>query len=234
MKIIFGGGIVAARGSIGGNVYSANASGAYVRAFAMPTNPDTAAQQAVRATFGSISNAWKGLSQANQNSWIEAAPNFPVQDSLGQTVILTGQQLFCRLNNSLQQIGESGLTTAPSPGSLTDLASLTIGTWDDTNLISSATTDGGGTTVPTGQVVVVEATAGLSAGINAPKRPAFKKIGTIAASASLTSYDATTAYAAKFGSRSVGTKVFLRMTMVLIATGQRGQSFQIGAAITAA
>lgn len=233
MKVKFGGGIVAARGSIAGNVYSANASGAYVRAFAMPTNPDTTYQQAVRSLFGGISNNWKGLTSAQQNGWIEAAPSWPVQDSLGQTVILTGQQLFCRLNNSLLQVGESTIDDAPAPATIVDITSLTLTNVEDAALqVTVAWSDAGGV-VPDGQALIIEATTGLSAGITAPKRPAFKQIQIVAATTSTAPVNILSAYTARLGAPVVGKKVFIRVSTVDIANGQRGQAFQKGDVVTA-
>src|SRR3990172_5110235 len=51
-------GITEASGKLGGQVFTRNKGGAVLRNRVVGTNPQTVAQQAVRAIFGAISSAW--------------------------------------------------------------------------------------------------------------------------------------------------------------------------------
>lgn len=99
--ILFGGGAADIRGSIGGNVFSRNSSGAYVRNRTKPVNPNTTKQSNMRALFSTIAQYWRTLTASQRITWNSLAPTFPRVNRLGQTVPLTGFQLFqkCNTNN---------------------------------------------------------------------------------------------------------------------------------------
>ncbi|GAI27992.1 unnamed protein product, partial [marine sediment metagenome] len=52
----YGGGVLDARGSIGGQVHSKNRFGSYIRARTTPVNPQTNRQDAVRVAVSSLSS----------------------------------------------------------------------------------------------------------------------------------------------------------------------------------
>lgn len=86
-------------GSIGGQVWSHNASGAYVRARSIPVNPNTSRQVAVRNAVRSISIAWENvLTQAQRDAWDVYAANVSWVNKLGQSINLTGLNHFIRCN----------------------------------------------------------------------------------------------------------------------------------------
>lgn len=99
--ILFGGGVSEMRGSIGGSVFSRNSSGAYARNRTKPVNPNTDKQSSIRALFSTIAQYWRTLSEGEKITWNSLAPTFPRVNRLGQTVPLTGFQLFqkCNTNN---------------------------------------------------------------------------------------------------------------------------------------
>jgi hypothetical protein len=65
----FGGGISGFAGKIGGTVYGRNKSGAYARNWAVPVNPVTTAQSAVRAVMAMAAAAWSSLTLTQVNAW---------------------------------------------------------------------------------------------------------------------------------------------------------------------
>lgn len=109
------------RGTIASTTFSKNAAGAIIRNRIKPINRNSSAQNAVRQSFATISSLWRGLTQSQRNSWTAAAPDFPYQDSLGQTKTLTGAQLHQKLNLNLLSIGESPITSAPPQTSFPEL-----------------------------------------------------------------------------------------------------------------
>lgn len=57
------------RGKIAGNVFSRNASGQIIRAYVIPANRNTQAQQESRNNFRNSAQFWKTLSQIDQQAW---------------------------------------------------------------------------------------------------------------------------------------------------------------------
>lgn len=100
-------------GSQANTVASRNRFGQYNRNRATPTQPRTAAQIAVRATLTSNSQAWRDLSDANRAAWNAFAGETPFVDSLGQTIFLTGHQMFIKLNGALVASGQATITVPP-------------------------------------------------------------------------------------------------------------------------
>ena len=106
MQVVYGGGILDARGSIGGNTASRNRFGAYWRARVKPVNPNTPRQQAVRNAMIAISGLWNSTLTATQRSqWEVYADAVPWQNKLGATVKLTGFNMFTRSNLTLDAAG---------------------------------------------------------------------------------------------------------------------------------
>lgn len=99
MKVLFGGGIVAARGSIAGNTFSRNHYGAFVRARVTPVNPKTARQVQVRAAIAFLAAMWADtLTDVQRIAWNLYGSSVAVLDSLGATMYLTGYNHFIRSN----------------------------------------------------------------------------------------------------------------------------------------
>ena len=89
-------------------------------------SPNTAKQTAVRTNLATASGAWGGtLTDAQRTAWNDFASNFPITDRLGQTLQLTGQQAFVRLNSRLLNAGLSQITTAPTDQAVSDVTSIT-------------------------------------------------------------------------------------------------------------
>ena len=121
--------IAAASGSIGGTVFSHNRYGAYTRNRAIPTNPNTLAQQNARSRLATQSSAWQQLTAAQQLSWKAWANQNPVTNALGAQQVLTGQAAFVQLNTRLTQAGDAALTAPPITSAPVGLVTLSA-TWD--------------------------------------------------------------------------------------------------------
>lgn len=207
------------RNKIAATVYTKNKAGASIRNRVTPINRRSTGQTAKRQQFSSLSAQWRGLSQAERDSFNSGAANFPQTDNLGQTVFLTGQQLFVRLNANLLLIGASQITSCPSPTSFDVLAYTSLTATADDGVLSLAFSP----TVPTGFAMVVRATAPVSPGKDFVPASAFRYLQTVAAAA--TSPQAlTTAYATVFGAitGAAGQKIFVEMFLVEVASGLAG------------
>lgn len=101
-------------GSQANTVASRNRYGQYLRTRAMPVNPRTKTQTTVRTNLGSVASQWPQLTAANRDSWDHCAAIYPIKDSLGQTVILSGFQQFVRSNAARVRIGLTVLAAPPN------------------------------------------------------------------------------------------------------------------------
>ena len=219
MKILWGALVVDGRNKIGGQVASKNRYGAYMRNKVTPVNPQTELQQNVRGRFGARASAWRGLTEAQRQSWIEAAPNFPVFDIFGNSKILSGASLYQSLNLNLAQIGVAAITTAPSPAAITSLVSLALAaTGGDLNVTA------GIAAVPAGHTAVVFATPQYGPGQYFVKNK-YRFLQTVAAAGAINPVDVSSAWVAAFGSFVIGQKISVTMFLVNSTTGQAGVPF---------
>lgn len=206
------------RGKLNGSVFSKNRGGAYVRTKVTPVNPQTLAQGAVRAALTSLSQAWRGLTEAQRLAWQGAVSAFTSTDIFGDIRTPSGINLYNKLNLNLHAIGEPAISTPPvavSVGYVTDLALVADAS---ANTIAATFTAEGATS---DQTVIVEATPCLSAG-KAFVKSEFRQIGTFAGAA--TSPQALgTMYVSKFGAMTAGKKLFVRLKFVDKLTGVSGQ-----------
>lgn len=217
MKIKFGAIVTDGRNKIGGHVASKNKGGNYLKTKSTPTNPQTAAQSAVRSAFGALAQSWRGLTAAQRASWNSGASNFPYTDIFGDSKVLSGFGLFMQLNGNLNAVGATLLTTCPSPASVDSITSLTFE--NDGGSFSLASVP---TAVPAGYAGVLLGTAGLSAG-RAFAKSENRQIGVVAETVGLvTNYQDS--YTAVFGTTGDGsTNIYASAFLVNLSTGQVSQ-----------
>ena len=123
--------VVAASGLIGGTIFSHNKGGDYVKAFSVPTNPDTLRQQDVRSDFASLVVAWTNdLTQLQRDGWNDFAETTPRLNALGEPVFWSGQQTYISVNATLLQAAltrqddNPPIAAAPPPDTVFDIASV--------------------------------------------------------------------------------------------------------------
>lgn len=219
MKVTMGIIVSEARGKVSGNVFSKNKGGAIVRNRVTPINRRSANQQNQRQQLAALAASWRGLTEAQRVGWNAASPNFPQSDNLGQTIFLSGEQLFIRCNLNLILIGESQITDAPTPTSFDVLSFTSLTATADDGAISLAFTP----TVPAGYTMVVRATAPYSAGKSFVPQSAFRFITEVAA-AQTSPQAIGTAYANVHGAitGATGQKIAVEMFLVENASGLAG------------
>lgn len=111
-------------GKIRGIVASHNRGGQYFRGLTVPVNPNTAQQQAVRNALSSLQVLFANtLTLAQRVGWQTYATNTPVTDALGDSITLTGQQMFVKCNTLRSQ---AGLTIIAAPPGVYGLSGITI------------------------------------------------------------------------------------------------------------
>ncbi len=227
-KILFSGVAgVDMRNALNGSVFSKNRGGAYVRTKVTPVNPQTTAQQNVRNRLSTNSAAWRGLTEAQRQAWIDAAINYPVTDIFGNTKILSGQQLYVRLNSNLDIIGAAHISTPLTPVAIPALA-LTLLTSDDSANTVIVT---GTTPVPAGFALVFRGTGNVTPGKSFVKN--LFRVVTSSAAAATSPYDISAAWTAMFGDPVTGMKNFVQAFYISTTTGQAGIPVQVQTIVVA-
>lgn len=92
------------RGSVGGNTFSQNRFGAYIRRRSVPTISTTDPAQVSKTALQFVTQQWAQIDPGARNAWRNFAQQFPVTDSMGQQIFLTGHQWFVKLNCRLRRI----------------------------------------------------------------------------------------------------------------------------------
>jgi len=192
-------------GSVAGTTHSHNRAGQYTRNRRSPVQPRTARQTTIRAQFGSNSSAWAALSSSLQAAWVAFANSFPITDALGQTIKLTGHQMFVAIATNQLNAGITLNTTPPLSNAVFGPAPVTF-TFSHTTGGSLAFSVGGSS-----DKLLVAYSRPMSAG-----RSFNRTFTQQSAAAGNTSPITITAavYAAAFGTPSVGQKIFARVTPI--------------------
>lgn len=100
--IKFGIGIADIRGKIGGTVFQRNKNGAFARTLHKPINSNTVYDQYWKANVSFYSKLWRQLTDEDRSSWAVAAIQFPQTNRVGDTVFLSGYQLYQKTNQNLE------------------------------------------------------------------------------------------------------------------------------------
>lgn len=194
-------------GSLAGQTASHNRAGQYLRNRRAPVQPVGTGRRAfVRANFAAASKAWAGLSAATQASWIAYANSHPITDALGQSITLTGQQMFVSIGAQLLNCG-STLPTAVPVSSVVAAPVLTVFTATHLGVITLTLTASGGAS----DFILVAFSQPLSAGVtfNDTWWQQTHLAGNSTGGATF-----GTAYVVQFGTIPAGTKIFVKLTPV--------------------
>lgn len=204
-------------GSQADTTASRNRFGQYNRTRAMPTQPRTDAQVAVRGQLTDASQAWRELTDLERTNWNAFAATRPLADSLGQTIFLTGHQSFVSFWISMWQ---AGLTTPPDVPVEAPPVVPFIDEIACTNSITTMTLQIMGLTgIAVGQPVAVFCSPPVSPGVTFNGDYRFIQTKTALTTGFI---DVGAAYAAKFGIPPVGRKIFVRCVFVTAEGGASG------------
>jgi len=206
-KIKFGMMMTDASGKLGGQVFSKNRSGSYVRTKVTPTNPQTTAQTAARSLFAQISQTWSSLSENRLNAWRSAVDQWQRTDVFGDLKRPTGKALYQRLNNQAIVAGYEGVTDPPEVDKVassviesvlinTNLEDVTVGNLD----------------LSGDSKIMIFATPKLSQGTKFVKNK-LRLIYTVTTDA-YNDRDVYMAYTNKFGAPAVGDNIYFSFKYV--------------------
>jgi len=186
-------------GSQAGTTASHNRAGQYLRNRRAPVSPTRTPKQSVaRARFGAASALWQTMSAALQNAWTAFAAAYPVVDSLGQSVTLTGQQYFVGIQSQLQAVGQPTNTAVPTNTTLNAIDTPVLYADDSGTLIASVNT------VTEGDFNKVSCSPVLSNGVSFNKQ--FSLFAVL--DSDDIQLDISVAYAAQYGAPVSGKKIF--------------------------
>lgn len=206
-KIKFGMMMTDARGKLGGQVFSKNRGGAYIRTKVTPSNPRSLDQQSNRALLGSLSQGWSALTDEQRATWNAAVPNWARTNIFGDSHNPSGKNLYVQLNKNILAVGLTAIDVAPEKEEMAILG-LTAVTIDLSSQTIALTTSG---TFDVFQVVV-SATPTLTQGTSNAKNK-FRSIYTCDGDA-LVPGDLFDAYVAKFGTPVAGANIQFAVKLV--------------------
>ena len=203
------------RNSLNGSTFARNRGGNYFRNKTSPVNRQTPAQMALRNAFGSISQAWQGLSDAQRQTWNDAVGDYAYTDQFGDLRQLSGAQLHQQLNQNLAVVGVAPIQEAPLKVPVFQLGTASVITSEATQDMDLTLTPG---PLPSNVRVVVQATRPVSAG-RAFLKNEYRTIHVINGGTSVTALDISSFYAARFATYTAGQRIGYRIWVVDTNTG---------------
>ena len=224
-KIKFGMMMTDASGKLGGQVFSKNRGGSYVRTKVTPTNPQSTAQMSIRGIFASISSRWSSLTEAQRSSFNGFVSAYARTDIFGDLRNPSGKSLFQRLNQNLELSGQTQIDVCTSPVEVpfADVVAAS-GVVSTSDLEVSYNGD------LTGSKVVVWATPQMSQGTKFVKNQLRQLL--VVAGADASEVDIYSAYVAKFGIPVAGANITIGVR-VINANGQASPLETVKAVISA-
>jgi hypothetical protein len=114
------------RGSIGGDTFSQNRFGTYVRKRAIPTLVRTQYTTQARDLLATFSRLYADLSDDEKQAWSNWSKVNLVRDVFGQQQTLTAHQCFIRLNWALVRSGDTAISLPPTAAAPSGFSSLSV------------------------------------------------------------------------------------------------------------
>jgi hypothetical protein len=194
-------------GSMHHQTASHNRAGQYLRNRRAPTQPVGTGRRAfIRTSFASASSKWATLTAIQQASWTSYAAGHPITDALGQSISLTGQQMYVAIATQLLNCSQALPTVPPVSAAVFSAGAPTF----------TAVAAGAITFTPTGlggasDFLLIAFSPIVSGGVLFQKT--FWQERKVAGN-SVVAVVATATYQAQFGVPAVGQRIFYRATPV--------------------
>lgn len=194
-------------GSQANTTASHNRAGQYYRNRRAPVQPvGTGRRAAIRTAFAAAARGYAALTAANQAAWTAYALAYPVTDSLGQTITLTGQQMFVSIGTQLLNCG-GVLPTVPPISNAVASAGVPTLTFVHAGAVTLTPTGLGAAS----DFALYAFSAPQTSGTSFCKT--FWQAGHVAGNSAV-AIVATTAYNAQFGPGAAGNRIFFKVTPV--------------------
>jgi hypothetical protein len=191
-------------GKRGLNVSQAGQFGQISRTLAIPTNPRSPAQMAVRDNLSRVAASWRKLTEPQRVEWMAAASDVKSNSRLGQSGALSGFQLFAKLNCTLAQFGGDPVDTPPLRPQFEDLAPKSLIITNTAGVVALKLT------CPTspGENTIVRGSKPVSQGVQVCRD--FRILG-ICPTPTAGASDITGLYTTRYGAPKAGTKVYVQV-----------------------
>ena len=228
-------GITDGRNKIGGTVLSKSRQGATARNKVSPINRRTSAQSFIRAGFAAFSQQFRTLGASVINAWnAYAATGVSITNIFGDSVRMSGINLFIRLNQNLRLAQQTAITNPPVTVEPPDVIELIQpnGVVSTTTLVSKVTFQGATTTVPANQTLMVYATPKLSKGVRFVKSQ-LRFFKAQAAGTDTGTSNLWDDYTALYGAPAEGDNIVFAVQLMANLSGVTGTPQQIAAPIEA-
>lgn len=213
-------------GKVSGSVFSTGPGGPYVKRATKPLNQQSTSQTTVRANLTSLAQGWQLLTAAQILAWNSFGANQLKTNRIGHKSQQSGFNAYIEFNQRILNAGGSTISVPPGLVSVAPLTTIAL-----TAVHAGATTlTFTPTPVPTGLAIKVQTTGNLSAGKSFVKNK-FRTIEYIAAAASSPTV-LTTAQNAKWGAPTAGSKIYVKCTVISIATGYESLATQTSAIVS--
>jgi len=127
-------------GKLGGFVASTGPGGQYLRAWSVPTNPNTTYQQTIRSALNQLASRWIAtLTALQREAWETYAGNVTVPNRWGNPIQISGLAMYQRCNvGRVQWFGGAGIKDdAPTVFNLGEYTEP-VCTMDNTSTVSIA------------------------------------------------------------------------------------------------
>lgn len=166
-------------GSIGGLTGSHNKGGLYFRARAVPTNPGSTFQQAVRNAVAQLTSRWTDtLTAAQRAAWAVYAANVPLVDTLGEARTVPALSMYVRSNVPRLQASLTVVDDGPTTFTLATMTDPSVGIDASADEVDVTYTNTDPWAITTGGALLVLCSRPQGAGINYFKGP-YRLAGSI-------------------------------------------------------
>lgn len=213
-KIKWGMIVTDGRNKLGGQVFSKNRAGAYIRTKVTPVNPKTALQMASRQLLGALSSAWSGLTNAQRDAWNASVDEWQKTDIFGDLRKPTGKNLFTGLNKNRVDIGGVAQDLPPEKVEIPVIA-----LFRPEFAMTDEELSVGISTVPVGMALQISATPPMSQGTTFAKNQ-LRVIGSVPAG-SVDTKEVFAMYSDRFGAPVIGQNIQVAVRYIAL-TGQAG------------
>ncbi len=214
-------------GKIAATIFTRNRGGNIIRNRRTPINRRSVLQSIRRQGLGNLASSWRGITQAERDSWNGATGNFPYQNSLGETKFLSGEQLYIQFNQNLLLIGQATIQTAPAPFAFATFTTSLTGA-DAVPALSLVFTP---TPLTALNYFNVFSTPNLSPGIGSPNASLFRYLETVEPS-DTSPADILASFQGSFGDPVETQKIFVEIRPVA-STGQGGTPLRTSTVVAA-
>jgi len=207
-------------GRVGGNVFSRNRGGAYVRNGSIPTRSTTPYAEAAKQRLADWSKAWALLTNVQQLGWKNWAVQNPVINRLGDAITLSGHQAYVQLNINIALASGTAIddppVVAPPTGLLTLTATYDIGAGNFGLAFTPSP-------IGTNNTLMVECAVVDNPGVKYVQN-LFKLIAVTPTDITSPQNGLESAVEARFGTLIVGQQVYWRITVLDSVTGLKSQA----------